>query len=93
LLINKLHFCGILDNVLNLIKSFISNRPQQVWLNGLFSGDNTNCFSVSQGTVLSPVLFIIYINRLLNLNLDADTLYYADDTVILVKNINYNNLF
>jgi len=34
-LINKLHFCGIRSNVLNLIKMFISGRRQQVRLNGL----------------------------------------------------------
>lgn len=46
-----------------------------------------------QGTVLGPILFIIYINGLLNLNLNADVLCYADDTVVLVKNKDYNELF
>jgi len=42
---------------------------------------------------VSPIFFIIYINGLLNLNLNADILCYAYDTVVLVKNKNFNDLF
>jgi hypothetical protein len=66
LLTNKLDFCGIRDNALNLIKSFISNRSQQVRIERTPSYINTNSFSVPQGTVLGPILFIIFINGLLN---------------------------
>jgi retron-type reverse transcriptase len=92
LLIKKFDFCGIRGNALNLIKSFVSNRPQQVRIEGILSDINTNFFSVPQGTVLGPILFIIYINGLLNLNLSADIMYYADDTVVLLKNKDYNKL-
>lgn len=39
------------------------------------------------------LLFIIYINGFLNLNLNADILCYADDTIILVKILNYEGLY
>jgi len=78
ILIKKLDFCGIRGNALNLNKSFISNRPQQVRIEGILSDVNTNNFSVPQGTVLGTILFIIYINGLLNLN--ADVMCYADDS-------------
>jgi len=56
LLLKKLEYSGIRDHALNLIKSFISGRPQQVRINGLISDAKTNCFSVPQGTLLGPVL-------------------------------------
>lgn len=100
LLINKLEFCGIKVKALYSIKSFISNRSQQVRLEGTLSDINTKTFSIPQGNwkieaqVIGPIIciiFIIYINELLNLNLNADVLYYADDTVGLVKNKDYMN--
>jgi len=90
LLIKKLEYFGIRGNNLNLIKTFISDRPQQVKMNGLISDVKTNCFSVPQGTVLGPVLFIIYINGLLNIKPNADIFCYPDDTVILIKSHNEN---
>jgi retron-type reverse transcriptase len=66
LLINKLDFCGKRGNALNVFKSFISNRSQQVRIERTPSYINTNSFSVPQGTVLGPILFIIFINGLLN---------------------------
>lgn len=45
-----------------------------------------------QGTVLGPILFIIYTNGLLNINLNTDILCLANNTVLPVKNKNYNDL-
>jgi len=82
---------GIRGNALNLIKSFISDKPQQIRINGLLSDVQRNGFSVPQGTVFGPVLFIIYINGLLNLKLNAEIFCYTDDTVILIKSHNYEH--
>jgi len=50
-------------------------------------------YLVPQGTVLGPLLFRIYINGLLNLTTQANLICFADDTVILVKNHNINDLY
>jgi retron-type reverse transcriptase len=92
LLINKLDFCGIRSSALNLIKYFISNRSQQVRIERTPIDINTNSFSVPQGTVLGSILFIIFINGLLNLNLNADILCYADDIVDIYTHP-HSNLF
>jgi len=46
-----------------------------------------------QSTVLEPILFIIYINDLLILNINAKTICYADDMAILIKDNSVDSLF
>lgn len=54
--------------------------------------EHTNYFTLTQGTVLGPILFIVYIIGLLRINLDVEIYCYADDTVLLVNHQSYNDL-
>lgn len=67
------------------MESFLSNKYQAVRLSNVTSNWLPVYCSVSQRTVLGPLLFLIYSNSLLKLNLCAKIISYADDTVILVS--------
>ena len=71
---------GISGNLLKL-QTFLSNRKQRVVLNG-FSPDYSNIDSgVHQGSVLGPLLFLIYINEL-EKNIKSNVNFFADDTML-----------
>ena len=82
-LLYKLQNYGISENILGWITSFLTNRTQQVKINGATSGNAPVTSGIPQGSVLGPILFVIYINDLPDV-MDKDSYVYlfADDTKI-----------
>ena len=68
--------------VLEWFKSYLNNRKQYVYINGETSQLKDISCGVPQGSVLGPLLFLIYINDLLNIFKVLRFFLFADDTNI-----------
>ena len=76
--------CGIAGNIVNWIQNWLLNCKQRVVINDYYS-DWANVISgVPQGSVLGPVLFLLYINDLDD-NIINLILKFADDTKLFGK--------
>ena len=78
-LIFKLEHIGISGNLLSLLKSFLNNRFQRVVLNAQCSNWLSVLAGIPQGSILGPLIFLIYINDLTE-GLQSSVKHFADDT-------------
>ena len=87
LLLEDLHNIGVRDQALTLLKSYLENRSVQVAVNGAMSKELPLKFGVPQGSVLGPLLFLIYTRQLSVLleELGISHHVYADDTQFYIS--------
>lgn len=84
IMLSKLEHYGIRGIANNWFKSYLSDRKQFVNINGTYSSQLPLKYSVPQGSILGPLLFIIYINDIPNINKFAKFILYADDANIII---------
>ena len=80
-LIFKLEQNGVSGNLLKLLQNYLSNRKQRVVLNGSSSDYSSIDSGVPRGSVLGPLLFLVYINDL-ERNIKSNVNLFADDTML-----------
>ena len=94
-LLNKLKHNGVSSNLLDTITNFLNSRKQRVALNGQFSSWTSIEAGVHQGSILEPLLFLIYINDLSDDLIKNVKLFTKDTSLFSVVhdvNTSANNL-
>ena len=76
----KLELCGIKDQALSFLNSYLSNRSQKCQINGFLSSEKVIRCGVPQGSILGPLLFLLYINDLPQCLSKTKPRLFADDT-------------
>ena len=82
-LLHKLAYAGITGQLLAWFHSYLRNRTQRVVINGGASSWGNIEAGVPQGSVLGPLLFLIYINDIVDI-IHTNVRLFADDTVLYV---------
>lgn len=91
-LMEKMRLCGIRGLPLTLFQSYIKNRKQCVTIKNKNSEFLDITHGVPQGSVLGPLLFLIYINDFSHFMNPIKSIMFADDTTILCSDRNIDNL-
>ena len=92
ILLAKLTKYGITGNALSMFSSYLSDRTHCPKYKDSTSGNKGITCGVPQGSILGPILFLLYINDLPNVCAEAKFLLFADDTAVIYSAPTVNDL-
>ena len=92
-LISKLEFYGVQGAALKWFNSYLYGRQQCVEINGCRSLNREVKMGVPQGSILGPLLFLLYINDLPNSINKSTPILFADDTTVVKTGTNLQELY
>ena len=84
ILLTKLEPYGVRGNALSLLTSYLKNRTQFTQINHHASAKRNIVCGVPQGSVLDPLLFLVYVNDICNAS-DFNVRLFADDTLLFMS--------
>ena len=84
ILLKKMKYLGFSKNTISWFKSYLCERKFQISINTSYSSPANLLCGVPQGSILGPLLFLLYINGLPQAFV-SDSLLYADDTDIVFQ--------
>ena len=86
ILAKKLELYGFDENSLKFMSNYMSNRVQRTTVNGHTSPPAQVTYGTAQGSILGPLIFILYVNDVFkSLNANTSIYMYADDTLLVCK--------
>ena len=91
-LLKKLYAYGIRGEIYNWFKSYLSDRSQFVQYQNSKSGTKPITHGVPQGSILGPLLFILYINDFSNASELLFSILFADNTSVFIEGYEYDKL-
>jgi len=92
ILLSKLNYYGIRGVMLNWITNYLLDRKQFTVVNNVSSVMGRISCGVPQGSVLGPLLFLVYMNDIKHAVPDSDIKLFADDTNVFIFGSNYEIL-